>query len=431
MLANNRFSNDEFEDIFSNSKKDDHFEDIYSSSNDENGEYEDFSSYSQNGVQNQYNNYNYNRNVSNNDFNVRYNSAVQNRRRQEIQYGDINDVYANMAPEPKKERKRKKHHPIRNTFLVLLCLLVIGISCVGFYGYNTVKGIIDSFDTSEPLEENEYVDEDELYSHPEQINILLVGVDAREEDVSSRSDTMMLLTLDNKNGQIKLTSFLRDSYVQIAGGKKEKLNAAYFRGGIQGLADTLEMNFMVEIPYYVIVDFEVFEEIVDKLGGIEVDVTEAESNYTYNSGFVGVPVRIEAGEDVHLDGEEALWYSRIRYLDSDFMRTQRQRKVISAIVEKAKTKSIPELIELAQEIAPLIKTNMESDKIFEYGFNAVIDKAYSYDIVQQQIPAEGTWSSKNISGVGSCLVMDMDENSDILQEFLEDKQDVDDEESKK
>ena len=100
---------------------------------------------------------------------------------------------------------------------MFLCLIIVTISCVGFYGYNTVDKLLSSFNTDEPLEENLYISSDELYSDADQINILLVGVDAREGDTASRSDTMMLVTLDNKNGQIKLTSFLRDSYVDVAG----------------------------------------------------------------------------------------------------------------------------------------------------------------------------------------------------------------------
>ena len=315
---------------------------------------------------------------------------------------------------------------------MFLCLIIVTVSCVGFYGYNTVDKLLSSFNTDEPLEENLYISSDELYSDPDQINILLVGVDARETEIGSRSDTMMLVTLDNKNGQIKLTSFLRDSYVDVAGRNRwSKLNSAYFRGGIQMLVDTLELNFGVEIPYYALVDFEIFMTIVDELGGINVDVTEKESYYTYHSGSVGVPVRIEAGEDVLLNGQQALWYSRIRYLDSDFMRTKRQRKVISAIVEKALTKEIPELLDLAETIIPLVKTNLDSDKILEVGIDAVLDKAYTYPIVQHRIPADKTWSDKTISGVGACLVMDMEENRELFRSFLSEKQEVEEESTTK
>lgn len=429
-MADNRFNNNDFEDVFSNSSKSDEIEDIFSNSANKDS-YEDISSFSGNSTRRQDKE---NDEYYDGDFTVKYNSAVQNRRRQEIQYDDISDVYGDISSDTdnRKKNKKKKRHPIRNTFIVFLCLIIVTISCVGFYGYNTVDKLLSSFNTDEPLEENLYISSDELYSDPDQINILLVGVDARETEVGSRSDTMMLVTLDNKNGQIKLTSFLRDSYVDVAGRNRwSKLNSAYFRGGIQMLVDTLELNFGVEIPYYALVDFEIFMTIVDELGGINVDVTEKESYYTYHSGSVGVPVRIEAGEDVLLNGQQALWYSRIRYLDSDFMRTKRQRKVISAIVEKALTKEIPELLDLAETIIPLVKTNLDSDKILEVGIDAVLDKAYTYPIVQHRIPADKTWSDKTISGVGACLVMDMEENRELFRSFLSEKQEVEEESTTK
>lgn len=416
-MADNRFKNsgDDFEDIFSNSSKNDGFEDIFSSSSDEG--FEDISSYSPEAQKSP---------VSKipESFEVKYNNSVQNRRRQEYEYGDVSEMYADIIPEKKKKRK-KKHHPVRNTVLVLLCISIAAVSCVGFYGYNTVNRLLSSFNTDEPLKDNEYIDDSELYRDSEQTNILLIGVDARESDVSSRSDTMMLLTIDNKNGQIKLTSFLRDSYVKIAGRKKEKLNAAYFRGGIQGLVDTLELNFKVEIPYYMLVDFEIFTTVVDMLGGIEVEVTEKESAYSKKTPTDrGGYLPLEAGENIHLNGTEALWYSRMRYLDSDFMRTQRQRKVITAIVEKAKLQKPRALLELAETIIPLIKTNITADEMKKLGVDAVFDKAYNYSIVQQQIPADETWSNKRISGVGACLVMDLDENAEILANFLRNKQET-------
>lgn len=426
ILTDNRFnnSNDDFEDIFSNSSKNDELEDIFSSS-PASYEFDDISSFSHMPNDTDTNKpYGSTDDYFNSDFSVKYNSAVQNRRRQEIQYGDVNDVYGDISSEGKKPKKSKKRHPVRNTILIFLALVIVALSAVGFYGYNTVQKLLSSFNTDEQLAENEYISSAELYSDPDQINILLVGVDAREGETVSRSDTMMLLTIDNKNGQLKLTSFLRDSYVQIAGRKKEKLNASYFRGGIQMLVDTLELNFKVDIPYYVLVDFEIFTAVVDELGGINVDVTQKESDYTYNSGFVNVPVRIEAGENILLDGEQALWYSRIRYLDSDFMRTQRQRKVISAIVDKARRQKPWELLDLAENIIPMIKTNLSSDEMMKLGIDALKNRAYNYDIVQQQIPADGTWSSKRISGVGDSLVMDLDENVSILKSFLQDKQTV-------
>ncbi len=424
-MADNRFNNlnDDFEDIFSNSSSGDQYEDIYSNSADQ-YKYEDISSFSDTAEKKPspkaYEDY------FNDDFTVKYNSAVQNRRRQEISYDDVSEVYENISSENEpKKKKKKKRHPIRNTFIILLCLIIAGVSCIGFYGYQTVDRILSSFNTDEPLEENQYIDSSELYSDPNQTNILLIGIDARKADDDSRSDTMMLLTIDNTNGQIKLTSFLRDSLVEIAGkGWKEKLNAAYFRGGVQMLVDTLELNFKVDIPYYMLVNFEIFTTIVDELGGINVDVTERESEYVKTSKKPKIPVEIPAGEDVLLNGEQALWYARIRKLDSDFMRTQRQREVITAMVEKALQTELGELVAIAETVAPLVKTNLTSDQILDLGMGALKNNALAYDIVQHQVPADGTWSSRNISNVGSSLVMDMDENIELLHSFLSEKQEV-------
>ena len=422
-MADNRFdnSNDELEDIFSNSAKNDEYEDVFSNSTN-NNDFEDISSCSENYQEEQVSN------STESDFTVKYNSAVQNRRRQEIQYDDINDVYGDLSSDEPRRKKEKKKSPVKKTIAVILCVVIVLLSCVGFFGYQKIDELLSSFNTEEELSENAYINAADLEQYPDQINVLLVGIDARENETQSRSDTMMLVTLDNENKQIKLTSFLRDSYVQIAGKNYwSKLNSAYFHGGIQTLSDTLELNFKVDIQYYAMVDFEIFTTIVDELGGINVDVTEKESYYTYHSGSVNVPVRIEAGEDVLLNGEQALWYSRIRYLDSDFKRTQRQRKVITAIVEKATTKSFSELYSLAETIIPLVKTNMSSNQIMSLGLAAMKNKIYDYPIVQHQIPADGTWSDKNISGVGASLVMDMDENTQLLHSFLSEKQVVESE----
>ncbi len=423
-MADNQFnnSNDEFEDIFSNANKSDEYEDVFSSSGSSD-DFEDISS----GADNVNDDFSKEVEAA---FQVKYNSAVGNRRRQEIEYNDINDVYGDLSSdEPRRKKKEKKRHPVRNTIIAILCITLVGLSCVGIFGYQKIDKLLSSF-SSEELNDNEFINAADLAQYPDQINVLLVGVDARETDEASRSDTMMLVTLDKKNKQIKLTSFLRDSFVEIAGYNYwAKLNHAYFKGGVQTLSDTLELNFKVDIQYYAIVDFEIFTTIVDEIGGINVDVTEKESYYTYHSGKVNVPVRIEAGEDVLLNGEQALWYSRIRYLDSDFNRTKRQQKVIKAIVEKASTMGLTELYSLAETIIPLVKTNMSSKQIMSLGLAAVRDKMYSYPIVQHQIPASGTWSSKTITNWGDCLVMDMEENQQLLHSFLSEKQETSTEET--
>lgn len=413
-MANNR--NDDFEDIYSNAPSKRKFE-----VNIEDDGFQDISSFSDSyGVK----------------PTVKYNSSADNRRRQEYSFDDPDEVYGNMIPEdPKRPKKKKrKRHPVLAAISVLLVIVILITGSVGYYAYSTAKGLIESITVDEPLKGNAYINSSELYSDSEQINILLVGTDAREKDVSSRSDTMMLLTLDYKNSQIKLTSFLRDSYVQIAreGLRKEKLNAAYYRGGIQMLIDTLELNFKVDIPYYAVVDFEIFEKVVDAVGGVDIDVSKSEAKYinslirTSSDTKKDFPEEISDGVN-HLTGGQALWYSRIRYLDSDFMRTQRQRKVIKAIINKAATQKPKELFALAQEILPLVRTNIPSNDILQFGITALREKAYAFPIVQHSIPADGTWSNKTISGVGASLVLDFPQNIDLLHSFLKERQLTDEE----
>ena len=423
-MAENRFkNNDEFEDIFSNSHKKDEFEDIFSSSQEHIDE-ESTASEEDDSIYFPENTYMQDKPKAQViDNQVTYNSSFTNRVRQEISYEDVDEIYSDtVKDEPKPKKKR---HTLRNTLIALLCITLVVGACAGVFAYKTFNDLLSSFDTEEQLSENSHIDESVLYKDNAQINILLVGADAREGETESRSDTMMLVTLDHKNQQIKLTSFLRDSYVEIAGAnRKSKLNSAFFRGGIQTLTDTLELNYKVNIDYYAMVDFEIFTTIVDEIGGIEVEVTEKESRYSKWAKNDGKLIPLEAGESVHLNGEEALWYSRMRSLDSDFMRTKRQRKVISAIVAKSKTLSMDKLYSLAKVIIPLVKTNLDPQEILNMGTEALVKKLYSYSMVQQQIPANGTWHDENIEGVGACLVMDMDENVEILHDFLSNKQEL-------
>lgn len=408
-MANNR--NDDFEDFYSNAPSKPKFK-----VNIEDDDFQDISSFSDS---------------YGTEPTVKYNSSADNRRRQEYSFEDADEVYGNMIPEDPKnaKKKKRKHHPVLAIISILLVIVIAVTGSVGYFAYSTVKNLIGSITVDEPLKENTYISDSELYKDSQQINVLLVGTDAREKDVQSRSDTMILLTLDYKNKQIKLTSFLRDSYVQIAreGLRKNKLNSAYFRGGIQMLTDTLELNFKVDIPYYAIVDFEIFEKIIDKVGGIDVEITAKEAKYI-NSGHKmtkaikkDFPEELREGKN-HFTGGQALWYSRIRYLDSDFMRTQRQRKVIQAIINKVFAQEPKEILALAQEIMPMIRTNIPSEDTLQFGINAIREKAYSFPLVQHSIPADKTWTNKTISGVGDSLVLDFDKNIDLLHSFLKERQ---------
>lgn len=308
-----------------------------------------------------------------------------------------------------RPKHRRKKHVVLKIFLALIALILVAAIAGGSYLYH----LMGSFNYNEAGHKNNvYVDESKLFSSKNVTNILFLGVDRRNADQNSRSDTMMMLSIDRVNKKLKLTSFLRDSWVYIPDHGYAKLNASCSWGGAQLVMDTLEYNFNVKIDHYVLVDFEMFKNIVNKLGGITVEVTEKEAKYMRNE----VHLDIQAGKNVKLDGNEALWYCRIRYLDSDFMRTQRQRKVISAIIEKAKSTPIPTLIEMVQEILPDVETDLTQSELMKLASGAALSYI-RYDVEQMRIPVDGTWKSKTIKGQ-DVLSLNIEKNQQLLHDFL-------------
>lgn len=334
---------------------------------------------------------------------------------------------------PRRTPKKKKHIGLR-IFAVLLVLLLLFVGGAGLYGYASVKKVIGKVDYA-PLKANAYIADSELLHADYLKNILLIGVDAREgEDAEkTRSDTMMLVTIDTRNNQIKLTSFLRDMYLEIPGYREDKLNAAQSRGGTQLLVDTLEYNFKIRIDNYMFVSFEMFTTIIDKLGGIDVEITEKEAKYINSKDHMALedvyafPEKLSGGMQ-HFTGAQALWYSRIRYLDSDFMRTARQRKVISALVKKATQQSPAELFELVGEVMPLVRTDLTEDEIMNLGLHAL--SYLQYAIVQQQIPAQDAYKSGTRRSQ-SVLLPDMEKNRSVLKTFVFEKAAAEETEAKK
>lgn len=323
-----------------------------------------------------------------------------------------------------KPRKKHKHVVLK----VIACLLVLALLVTGggvWYLYNKVTGILDTVDYR-PLAPNSYISSSELMHSDDVRNILFIGVDAREgEDAEkTRSDTMMLVSIDTKNQQIKLTSFLRDLYVEIPDYRTDKLNAAQSHGGTQLLVDTIEYDFRIDIDNYMLVSFDMFTTIIDRLGGVDVSVSEKEADYINSQDKMteeiaaAFPEKISAGESVHFSGMQALWYSRIRYLDSDFQRTNRQRKVITSLIGKAAQQSPTELLSLMEEVVPMVITDLTTDQMTEIGKSAL--DYLKYDIVQQQIPADDAYESAKRRGM-SVLIPDMDENIEILHSFIYEK----------
>lgn len=256
-------------------------------------------------------------------------------------------------------------------------------------------------------------------------NILLVGIDARPKEKTGRSDTMMVATLDSNNNCIKLTSFMRDLYVEIPGRKGNRLNAAYVFGGADLLKKTLKQNFGIDIDYYVTVRFDSVASVVDQLGGLTIDVQKKylprvnavikmdnkALGQKINSGLVK-----EAGEQV-LTGRQSLAYARYRYGDpkGDAGRTERQREVVLKILDKVKSKSLIELAQLALSNLDKVETDMSIADMLRLAPAAF--QLRDAEVKQLRIPVDGSYSSKRISGM-AVYVPNRTKNKKALADFL-------------
>ncbi|MBO5397033.1 MAG: LCP family protein [Clostridia bacterium] len=325
--------------------------------------------------------------------------------------GKINSGVAKTPREQKKDikkaKKKKKKLRILKGILGAVLAAVIALTLFVTAGSSYVLSDYKSLD----LEDNEYTDEASLLHSSSVYNILLMGIDTLDTSDSSRSDAMILMSLDIKNREIKLSSFLRDSYVNIPGYGNMKLNAACVYGGPQLVCDTIEANFGIRIDDYAKVGYDMFIKIIDAVGGVTIpEIDETEAKALKREGF-----DTEPGKDIHLDGKNALLYCRIRKGQDDFYRTGRQREVISLVLKKLPLSNPVTLLNTAKEIAGTIECSVEKSQ-----FPSLLMKALmciTGDIKQMTVPADGTWynDTKNYQAV---LVVDFEENKEKLNEFL-------------
>ena len=209
-----------------------------------------------------------------------------------------------------------------------------------------------------------------------------------------------------------MVSFLRDTYVYIPGYGSEKLNAAYAHKGFGCLFETLKVNFGIVVDAGVEVDFSGFEQIIDMLGGVSINITQKESDYMKKNWGLDVP----AGDN-RLNGIQALYYSRIRKLDMDAKRAERQRKVLMSLIAEYKNKDTGEMLKILREILPLITTTMKEDEVVNRALE-LFPMLSKTEIATQQIPANGTYTDMTVGKVTATKVADMEVNRQILKELL-------------
>lgn len=314
------------------------------------------------------------------------------------------------ATEEKKPRKKGKLFFI----LSILCLLAV-LWCYVMTGiYNKMHYV------ATPNLQNESLKEDGV------VNILLIGCDSREQsDDEGRSDAMILMSISNKTHSVQMTSLLRDMYVDIPGHDGNRLNAAYAFGGPELLMETISQNLDIKVDRYVVVNFWAFANLVDAVGGVKLELSNDEVQWVnaylneYNL-LQGLSIDNDyldpslSGE-ILLDGPQALAYSRNRYIGTDFGRTERQRKVLSAIIKKLPKGILTNPKGLVDGLFPNLTTNLSRGE-FIY-LSTIGWKLLAYDMEQNMIPNPGTYSDANIRGM-AVLQVDFEANKKYLKQKI-------------
>ena len=256
----------------------------------------------------------------------------------------------------------------------------------------------------------------------DRMTFLLIGQDRRPGEPRARSDVMMLCTIDPATKTVTLTSLMRDMYVTIPGYLSNRINVPYMLGGMDLLKKTVKHNFGIAVDGCIEVDFNGFMDIVELVGGVDMELTKAEADHlNKNESFYGFPGEswsLQEGMN-HLDAKQALSYSRIRRVgNSDFGRTERQRKVITAMLSQVKTLNVSQLNSLLMTGAGLVTTDMNRTELLSTAMS-MIPLLSDLKINTLQIPAAGTYYDANIEGVGLVLVADMEKNRNLLAELYQ------------
>ena len=306
----------------------------------------------------------------------------------------------------------------RRLIRVLTVLVVLSIVfCLGLYAYRsffgyTYDGSLFGQDLAAGVKADENI-----------TNIALFGLDTREGDTQSHSDCMMIVTVDNTRSKIKLISLMRDSLVDIDGHGENKLNAAYFLGGPSLAIRTINENFGTDITEYIAVNFEQLVEIIDALGGVEINVeTTAEllelnrviRDYGIEQGkeFAGVE---QTGLQT-LDGVQALCYGRIRKggTGDDWARVERQSIVLEAMFTKVQSMGASELIGLMQKLVPYVTTSLSPTEIAPLIVGAVQDGVPTLE--HTRVPLDGEWNYYGSSS--EYILYDLDVAADHIHEYI-------------
>lgn len=335
----------------------------------------------------------------------------------------------------------KRKHGFRGSvplLIVEVCVLLVAI-CV-MYVVVTMTGEVNRKDIDEgQIHINEEVAQKKNVTETQETakeqkrepekqkgyrNIALFGVDARDKGLGkgNRSDTIIIASINQDTQEIKLISVFRDTYLNLSNDDYNKCNTAYARGGPEQAINMLNMNLDLDITDYVTIGFSGLIDAVDALGGVEMEVTESEISHLNNYqlcmaeelGVDYTPVA-QTGRQL-LNGMQATAYCRIRYTKGDdFRRTQRQREVLAAMMEKARTVSVKALTDMVNAVLPQVETSLRVNEIL-----SVLGSVAGYQVTESDgFPFEGGRAGANVGSKGSCVIpVDLEENVRQLHQTL-------------
>ncbi len=315
----------------------------------------------------------------------------------------------------KRTTKRKNKKNIILLSILIVILAIVGV--VGGYAYAMFSKV-----EKVKLDKSNLGINDELsgkYGHI--TNIALFGVDSAEEGESGRSDSMMIATVDKNNKKLKVTSLMRDSYVDIKGHGKNKLNSAYAFGKEELAINTINENFDLNIENFVTVDFSSLPKIIDKIGGVDIDVDAAELKHINNyiddlNNRTGTKSSYVSGTGMkRLNGVQAMAYCRIRYtVGDDYKRTERQREVVEDMLDKILKISPTKYSGLLNEILPMVKTSLSAGEILSLSTDVV---SIGNNLEQDRFPRDNSIKEETINGM-ACLTFDKNTTQKEMHNWL-------------
>jgi polyisoprenyl-teichoic acid--peptidoglycan teichoic acid transferase len=359
-------------------------------------------------------------------------SAPPNARRNENYYPDEIDRYnyvdrdlyssgkraSQQSANSGSRRRNSKNYKKRGSggkkvFLSILSLILV--AALGVIAYALV--MFSRLDRSDKGNTASYVEQPSaapawtVISDNDVTNILLIGIDKNDDGSDGRSDTNMLISIDNKTKAIHLVSFLRDTYLEIPTVGDAKLNAAFAHKGAALTMQTLENNYKVNIDKYISVNSDNFAAIIDKMGGLDINMSKAVCDAeNRNMGS-----HLKPGVN-HLNGKLALYYARIREIDSDFGRTGRQREVVELMIKKMKSMNPLEVNKIMYDYLPYVKTNLSDSELLYLA--SIAGPVSKYPITTMHVPNDDTYKDETIKGAGAVLVPNLEKNCKLLREFL-------------